>query len=83
MYLNGFDLFSLFNFSKIPFMDSLGILSLETPKNNYIKWYKLCVIKRTAIFEKDLYGCFCEWTSVMKLFKILARKKHHKKKNSW
>ena len=31
MHLSGFDLFSLSNFSKIPLMDSLNILSLETP----------------------------------------------------
>ena len=31
LYLSGFDLFSLSNFSKIPLMDSLDILNLGTP----------------------------------------------------
>ena len=31
LYLCGFDLFSLSNFSKIPLMDSLDILNLGTP----------------------------------------------------
>ena len=31
IYLSGFDLFRLSNFSKIPLMDSLDILSLGTP----------------------------------------------------
>ena len=60
IYLNGFNLFSLFNFSKIPLIDSLDIQSLGTSLKNHIKQFNLSVIKRTAIIKEHLYGCFCE-----------------------
>ena len=79
MHLNGLDLFSLSNFSKILLMDTLKILSLGTPWKNYIEWCNLCFMKHTAIFKEHVYGGFCEWKPVIKLSKILATMKHYKK----
>ena len=38
IYLSRFD---LFNFSKIPLMNSLDTLTLGTSSKNYIKWYNV------------------------------------------
>ena len=56
--MSGFDLFSMFCFSKIPIMTSLDSLSSGPPKRNYIKCYIkqyiLRVTERTLIFKKQL-----------------------------
>ena len=36
-------------------------------------------MKHAAISKKHVYGCFCEWKSVINLSKILATMKHYKK----
>ena len=77
IYFSGFDLLSLPSFSKIYLMDSFDILSLGTSLKNYIKWYKLCVIKPSAIFQEHLFGCFCKGRSEMSSCSIT------KKKLSW
>ena len=79
MYLSGFDLLRLSNFSKSPLKNSLDSLSVGTSWKNYINWYNLCVIKHTVIFKEQLYGCFCKLKSVIKLSKILATMKYYKK----
>ena len=79
IYLSGFDLFSLSNFSKILLMDSLDILSLGTSSENYIRWYNFCVIKCTTICKEHLYGSFCKWRSGIKLSKVFVTIKYCKK----
>ena len=83
IYLSGFD---LFNFSKIPMMNSLDILSWGTPLRNYIKWYDFSVIKRAA-FSRNISMVASVskrlWSRILKsppkLSKTLATMKHYKK----
>ena len=75
-----FSLFSLSSFyGQNPFDGQLGYFELGNFFKELIKCYNLCIIKGTALSKKHLYDCFCEWRSGIKLSKVLAMLKRHKK----
>ena len=84
IYLSRFDLFSLSNFSNFSLMVNLDISSLGTPWKNYVRLYKLSVIKRIAYFKNISMAASVSlgsriWESSPKLSRILATTKPYKK----
>ena len=68
IYLSGFDLFSLSNFSNFPLMNNFDISSLGTP------YFRISV---AAFVSVSLWSRI--WESSPKLSKILTTTKHYKK----